>query len=56
MNLYASVLHNFRPRYPDEISCFFLAVTSFAYDTSCLFGRMILHAFWMPNFLFDAVM
>jgi hypothetical protein len=32
------LVHNFRTRCPEEISCFFGTVTSFAYASTCLSG------------------
>ncbi len=41
------LLHNFRTRYPDEISCFFGPLRAL---------RLRFQAFWLPNLLFVGVM
>ncbi len=39
MRLYTFVLHNFRPRYPDEISCFFGPLRALRMRFHAFFGR-----------------
>ncbi len=46
-------LHNFRARYPDEMSCFLGAVTSFACKSSCLFGHCAMS--WWDDMLFGVM-